>query len=95
MLSVEQGMNDGSLLRNRTNVVELTRSAGRITGGPREGAEMATVTDFGIDFSTIGPAVGERFPEVVLPDQSGQTVSLHQVRGGRRALVVFHRSAAW
>ena len=56
---------------------------------------MATVTDFGIDFSTIGPTVEERFPDVVLPDQSGQTVSLHQVRGGRRALVVFHRSAAW
>ena len=29
---------------------------------------MAAVTDFGIDFSTIGPAVGARFPDVVLPD---------------------------
>jgi peroxiredoxin len=56
---------------------------------------MATVTDFGIDFSNIGPAVGTHFPDVVLPDQHGKTVSLHQARGDRRALVVFHRSAGW
>lgn len=29
---------------------------------------MAAVTDFGIDFSSIGPAVGARFPDVVLLD---------------------------
>jgi len=51
--------------------------------------------DFGIDFTKIGPAVGERFPDVILPDQHGQYVNLHQVRNGRRALVVFHRSAGW
>ena len=56
---------------------------------------MGTVTDFGIDFSTIGPAVGERFPDVVLPDQYGQTVHLHQARSDRRAVVVFYRSASW
>lgn len=56
---------------------------------------MATVTDFGIDFSTIGPTVGEHFPDVVLPDQYGNVTNVHQVRHGRRALVVFHRSAAW
>lgn len=56
---------------------------------------MTVVTDFGIDFSKIGPAVGERFPDVILPDQNGPTVNLHQARGGRRALVVFHRSAGW
>ena len=56
---------------------------------------MATVTDFGIDFSTIGPAVGERFPDVILPDQHSNLVHLHQARGSRRALVVFHRSASW
>jgi peroxiredoxin len=55
---------------------------------------MAAATDFGIDFSTIGPAVGARFPDVMLPDQYGKTLNLHQVRAGRRALVVFHRSAA-
>jgi len=51
--------------------------------------------DFGIDFTTLGPAVGERFPDVILPDQHGQRINLHQVRNGRRALVVFYRSASW
>jgi len=48
-----------------------------------------------VDFSTIGPPVGERFPDVVLPDQHGSLVDLHAVRGGRRALVIFYRSARW
>ena len=48
-----------------------------------------------IDFSAIGPPVGARFPDVRLPDQRGQTVDLHAARQGRRALVVFYRSARW
>ena len=48
-----------------------------------------------IDFTAIGPAVGSRFPEIVLPDQHARTVDLHAARAGRRALVVFYRSAAW
>jgi peroxiredoxin len=56
---------------------------------------MAAVTDFGIDFSKIGPAVGDRFPDVMLPDQHGKPVDLHAARGSRRALVVVHRSAGW
>ena len=47
------------------------------------------------DFSTIGPAVGERFPDVVLADQTGRAVDLHEHRAGRRGLVVVHRSADW
>lgn len=47
------------------------------------------------DFSTIGPPVGERFPDVVLPDQHGNSVDLHAVRGDRRALIIFYRSARW
>jgi len=47
------------------------------------------------DFSAIGPKVGERFPDVVLPDQHGNPVDLHEVRGQRRALIIFHRSARW
>jgi hypothetical protein len=47
------------------------------------------------DYVQAGPQEGERFPEVVLPDQTGQPVDLHQRRGGRRAIVVFHRSAKW
>ncbi|MBI2324145.1 MAG: hypothetical protein HYU87_04185 [Chloroflexi bacterium] len=48
-----------------------------------------------LDFDRIGPRVGERFPDVVLPDQHGKPVDLHAARAGRRALVVFHRSASW
>ena len=50
---------------------------------------------FGIDFDTIGPRIGDRFPDITLPDQSGAIVDLHAERNGRRALVVFHRSAEW
>jgi len=48
-----------------------------------------------LDFSRIGPPLGERFPEVALPDQTGMLVDLHRARAGRRALVVVHRSARW
>lgn len=48
-----------------------------------------------IDFAKIGPAVGDRFPAITLPGQHGQPVDLHQARAGRRALVVFYRSASW
>lgn len=48
-----------------------------------------------IDFSAIGPAVGSRFPDVVLPDQTGRPVSLHEHRDGAPGLVVVHRSADW
>ena len=48
-----------------------------------------------VDFSTIGPPVSERFPDVMLPDQHGNLVDLHTVRGERRALIIFHRSARW
>jgi hypothetical protein len=48
-----------------------------------------------LDFTAIGPAVGDRFPDVALPDQSGRPMDLHTARSGRRALVVFHRSASW
>lgn len=48
-----------------------------------------------IDFTAVGPRVGERFPDISLPDQHGTTIDLHEHRAGRRALVVFHRSADW
>src|SRR2546427_718571 len=38
-----------------------------------------------VDFSKIGPGVGDRFPDIRLPDQHGQTVDLHGARGGRPA----------
>jgi len=48
-----------------------------------------------LDFATIGPRVGERFPDVVLPDQHGHIVDLQRARGDARAVVVFYRSASW
>ena len=48
-----------------------------------------------IDFSRVGPQVGDVFPDVVLPDQQGRAINLHAARGGGKALVVFHRSASW
>ena len=47
------------------------------------------------DFDRLGPQVGERFPDVVLPDQHGRLVDLHEARAGRKGLVVFYRSASW
>lgn len=42
-----------------------------------------------------GPEVGEVLPGFALPDQFGREVDLHRARAGRRALVLFHRSARW
>lgn len=48
-----------------------------------------------LDFDQIGPNVGERFPDITLPDQFGSPVNLQEHRGDRKGLVVFHRSASW
>jgi peroxiredoxin len=48
-----------------------------------------------VDFSKVGPQIGERFPDIVLPDQHGTVTDLHSARRGRNALVVFYRSASW
>lgn len=42
-----------------------------------------------------GPAVGEPLPDFTLSDQRGQAVSLSEAMAGQRAVVFFHRSAAW
>jgi len=47
------------------------------------------------DFSRIGQNEGEGFPDIRLPDQSGHPVNLHMARAGRKAIVVFYRSADW
>ena len=48
-----------------------------------------------VDYSQIGPALGDLFPDFELPDSEGRLVSLHSWRNGRRAIVVFYRSAVW
>jgi peroxiredoxin len=47
------------------------------------------------DYRQIGPSVGQPFPDFTLLDGDGHPVRLHAWRRGRRALVVFYRSAAW
>ena len=42
-----------------------------------------------------GPAVGERLPNFTLPDQLGWQIDFETARQGRKAIVVFHRSAYW
>ena len=65
-----------------------------LRGSGDSGAERAT-DPAALDFSIIGPQLGERFPAVHLPDQSGCVVDLHGFRAKRKAIVVFHRSAEW
>ncbi len=48
-----------------------------------------------LNYDEIGPAVGNRFPDLNLPDQHGNPVNIHETRNGRRELVLFHRSASW
>jgi peroxiredoxin len=47
------------------------------------------------DYTQVGPRLGERFPDIILPDQTGTPVDLHRARNGKRAIVVFYRSARW
>jgi len=39
--------------------------------------------------------IGERFPDMRLPHQTGRVVDLHAERNGRPALIVVYRSARW
>ncbi len=42
-----------------------------------------------------GLAIGELFPDFTLPDQSGTPVNFTAARGGKRAMIIVYRSAAW
>jgi cytochrome oxidase Cu insertion factor (SCO1/SenC/PrrC family) len=48
-----------------------------------------------IDFTTIGPKVGETVPDFELPDQHGTPRKLSSLLGPRGAMLVFYRSADW
>lgn len=48
-----------------------------------------------LDVHAIGPAVGTRLPDVVLPDQHGRILDIHAYLAGRPGLFVVHRSAEW
>lgn len=42
-----------------------------------------------------GPAVGEKLPDFSLRNQRGERIDFHRSRAGRKAVVVFIRSAVW
>jgi hypothetical protein len=46
------------------------------------------------DFPT-GPAIGELLPDFTLPNQNGGMVNFTAARQGKKAMVVFSRSARW
>ena len=56
--------------------------------------ELGARTAEAVDHPT-GPDVGERLPDITLPDQSGTLVNIEAARGESRALVVFHGSLRW
>ena len=45
--------------------------------------------------ASTGPEVGELLPDFTLPDANGQPVSFHADRAGKKAALVFYRSAVW
>jgi hypothetical protein len=47
------------------------------------------------DDASTGPEPGERLPDFELPDAFGETVRFHSHRAGRKAALVFYRSAVW
>lgn len=48
-----------------------------------------------VDFDRVGPPVGTRLPDVVLPNQHGDIVDVHAAGAGRSTLLVVVRSADW
>ena len=42
-----------------------------------------------------GPEIGTAIPDIRLPNQHGEMIDLAEHRGGKGAIVVFHRSAYW
>ena len=47
------------------------------------------------DGAATGPEVGETLPDFELPDAFGNTLRFHADRGGKKAALVFYRSAVW
>ena len=47
------------------------------------------------DSASCGPDVGELLPDFELPDASGTPLRFHSDRAGRKAALVFYRSAVW
>jgi hypothetical protein len=48
-----------------------------------------------VDFSKLGPQIGQKVPDFSLTDQAGATHTLGSILGPNGALLVFYRSAEW
>ena len=47
------------------------------------------------DGHSTGPEVGKHLPDFRLPSADGTTIDFHAHRAGRKAVLVFYRSAVW
>jgi hypothetical protein len=45
--------------------------------------------------AATGPEPGDMLPDFELPDAEGRPVRFHHDRAGRKAALVFYRSAVW
>jgi len=45
--------------------------------------------------AATGPGVGELLPDFELPDAGGRRVQFHRDRAGKKAALIFYRSAVW
>ncbi len=45
--------------------------------------------------ASTGPKIGDRLPDFELPDANGQLVNFHEDRAGKKAALIFYRSAVW
>ncbi len=45
--------------------------------------------------ASTGPEIGDLLPDFELPDAFGNLVRFHEDRAGKKAALVFYRSAVW
>jgi cytochrome oxidase Cu insertion factor (SCO1/SenC/PrrC family) len=60
---------------------------------PKQTTGPTDVTKSPVD--RLGPHVGERLPDFVLPDQNGRRRTLASLMGEKGLVLVFSRSADW
>lgn len=58
-------------------------------------ADWLKFVDAQNDGYQTGPAIGEKVPDFVLPDQTGAMRSLEDLSGPNGLLLIFSRSAGW
>ena len=77
-------------MRRRMSVWAAVVTAMFVASVPVGGQERQPV-----DLSSLGPQIGEKVPDLALPDQHGAIQTLDSIMGERGAMLLFHRSADW